>query len=330
MAGGEKKFIFNNKSLLDTGEQLNRVQIGIVASVDDPDSLGRIKVAINGPAHKGGDDGTALADLPWCYPMVPKFFSSTPKVGEGAFILILNDKKTHADRLYFGPVISQLSNLNYDSINSTALSSFSFAITNPLSNFDTIPALKGIFPKVDDIALQGRYNTDVILRKNEILIRAGKFVESQPSDVNPFSFQFNDTTQGYFHIRNNIYLEQLDINNTNKEKGSVVNIVGNKINLLTHANGTPRFDLMNQENQISDEVILEILQKAHPLPFGDLLIEYLKLLKNALLNHVHNAYGQAPPTDLISGGNGVLNVAEFKKKSSDLENRMLSKNIRIN
>jgi hypothetical protein len=325
MAGGEYKYIFGQNKLVPNEEALKRVQIGIVASVDDPNSLGRIKAVIQGPAQKGGDDGLSLDELAWCYPMVPKFFLSTPKVGEAVFIFILNDKKTHADRLYLGPIISQLNKLDYDSINSTALSSFSFALLNPTSNFDTIPALKGVFPLVDDISIQGRYNTDIILRENEILIRAGKFVESTPTQTNPYNFQFNNTTQGYFHIKNNVYLEAQSKSDT-RAKGSVANIIANKINLIS-LNGTPQFNVLQQDGQINDDEILNIIQKAHPVPFGDLLVEYLKLFKKAFLNHVHNAYGQAPPTDLTSG---TLNVTDFRNKSDDLEARMLSKNININ
>ncbi len=329
MAGGEYKHIFGqNTSLTNKEESLKRVQIAIVSSVDDPDSLGRIKAAIQGPPQKGGDDGVALSDLAWCYPMVPKFFTSTPKVGEAVFIFILNDKKTHADRLYLGPIISQLNNLNYDSINSTALSPFSFAILNPTSNFETVPALQGVFPLIDDIAIQGRFNTDIILRENEILLRAGKLTQTTPTATNPYNFQFNNTTQGYFHVRNNVYLEPQSTTNTTRAKGSVANIVANKINLITHANGTPQFKVLDQDGQIADDEILNIIQNAHPLVFGDLLVQYLRLFKKAFLSHVHNSYGQAPPTDLTTSG--TLSVSDFRKLSDDLEARMLSKNININ
>lgn len=328
MAGGTNKYIFgNSRQEYDNQPIIKNVQIGIVALVDDPNSLGRIKVAIKGPANKGGDDGTSINDLPWCYPMVPRFFASPPKIGEAVFILLFNEQKSFSDRLYFGPIISQYDKLNFDSINSTALNSFTFALTNPSSNYSTIPALNGVFPKDDDIAIQGRYNTDVILRRNEILIRAGKFVESTPTDTNPFNFTFNNTNQGYFHIRNNVFIEPPNNTNTPRKSGSVVNVVGSKINLLTHDNGTPKFNLMNQDDQISDEELLNIIQTAHPLPFGDVLVKYLRLLKNALLTHVHNNNG-LPPTDLTVGT--AQNISIFKKSADDLENKMLSKNININ
>lgn len=324
---GENKFISNRPTVLSTVDNIKSVQIGVVSSIDDPDALGRIKVKIPGPANKGGDDGIAVEDLPWAYPMVPKFFTSPPKIGEGVFVFIFSREKSHSDRLYLGPIISQLSNLNLDPVSSTALSPFTFAVINPKVNVSMIPALNGVFPKADDIAIQGRYNTDFLLRTNEILIRAGKFVETTPNDNNPFPFQFNTETQGFFHVRNAVPLQR-PVENVTTPIGSVVNIVGNKINLLTHKDGIPRFNLTNQDDQISNDEILNILDKAHQLPFGDILIQYLKLLKTAFLNHVHNGNGK-PPTDLVSGG-AKQDVLEFKKAAEDLENRMLSNNIRIN
>lgn len=327
--GGDNKYITNKPTILSQASQIKNVQIGVVVNIDDPNSLGRIQVKIPGFANKGGDNGIDLNDLPWCHPMVPKFFTSLPRVGEGVFIITFSDEKLNSDRLYLGPIISELTNLDMDPVSTTALGQFTFGLIASNVNIDSVPAIKGIFPKKDDIAIQGRYNTDILLRNNEILIRAGKFVESTPNDNNPYSFEFNTNTPGFFHIRNNIPLERKsDQTNEKQSIGSVTNIVSSKINLLTHKDGTPRFDLANQDDQISDDEILKILETAHPLPFGDLMIQYLKLLKNAFLNHVHNNNG-TPPTDLVTSGNQQA-VLEFKKNAEDLENRMLSPNIKIN
>jgi len=72
----------------------------------------------------------------------------------------------------------------------------------------------------------------------------------------------------------------------------------------------------------------KILSEAHQLVFGDILLEYLRLLKDAFYSHVHNGNGN-PPTDLTTSGN-KLALALFKKNADDLEKSMLSKNIRIN
>lgn len=316
------RYITNQPLVTSEVPTLKNVQIGIVVSIDDPLGMNRIKVSIPGPANKGGDDGTSLDLLPWCIPMTPKFFTSVPKLNELVFVIFLDSQKTHSDRLYFGPIIPQLNYLNFSDKNN-ALSPFTFGTRTTTVNFDNIPALRGVFPKNDDIAIQGRYNTDIILRKNEILIRAGKFVESTPNENNPYFFEFNNTTQGYIQIRNDIPIERANERNE-QQKGSVTNIVGSKINLLTHANGDPRFNLLNQNDQLSNDEILNILENAHPLPFGDILVQYLKLFKTAFINHVHNNNGLKPT------GTGDKSVQNFVKQAEALEAAMLSKNIRIN
>jgi hypothetical protein len=68
----------------------------------------------------------------------------------------------------------------------------------------------------------------------------------------------------------------------------------------------------------------KILSEAHQLPFGDvLLLEYLRLLKDALYGHVHNGSGN-PATDLTADGNKQA-LAIFKSKADELEKQMLSK-----
>jgi hypothetical protein len=318
---------FNSSAANYSSSKTHRnVTIGIVASIDDDQGLNRIKVAINGSASKGGDNGVAIADLPWCYPMQPKFFTSTPKVGESVFIFTFDTDKQHSDRLYLGPIISQPQNLNYDARTTTSLSGFQIGTYAPNVNIDNIPALNGVFPNPEDISIQGRYNTDIILKKNEVLLRSGKFVESTPNANNPFSISFNDKTQGYIQIKNGVILKKGDASTPN-EIGTVTNIISSKINLLTHKDGNPRFNLLNQDNLLSDDELTKILATAHPLPFGDIMLQYLRLLKNALLSHVHNGNGTVP-TDLTSGNSQP--VSQFVKAAENLERQMISANIKIN
>lgn len=324
--GGENKYITNRSTVLSTVDFDKLIQIGVVVSVDDPQSLGRIKVKIAGSSNVGGDENTTIDKLPWCYPMVPKFFMSVPKVGEGVFIMILEKQKQHADRLYFGPIISSLDKLDLDPVGTSALNAFTFGFLQPPVDVNRIPALKGVFPTNNDIAIQGRYNTDLTFKKNELVLRAGKFEQSSPNENNPYPFQFNITTQGYIQIRNDVPISKPY--NGSQDKGSVANIVANKINLLTHKDGSPRFNLTNQDDLFSNDEMLNAILTAHPLPFGDILVQYLTLLKNAFLNHVHNNNGN-PPTDLVIGG-VTQDVREFKKQAENLENQMLSKNIHIN
>jgi hypothetical protein len=319
---GTNKLNRGEKSAYENVSSFKYLKYGEVISVTDEFGLGRIKVRVKGSQSVGGDDGVSNADLPYATPIVPKFLSTYPKVGEAVWVFVLDRTKQQVDRLFIGPIISQLDKLNRDSA-ITSLAGFTFGPVGPKVNVNTIPQLKGIFPDLEDISIQGRYNTDITQKTNEVILRAGKFENVPASDRNPFPFQFNTKTQAYIQIKNDISLGK-EIS----EKGTITNIVANKINLITHKNGSPRFNVTGQDTLISDDEMFRILEEAHQLPFGDVLIEYLKLLKEALFAHVHNGNGN-PATDLTASGNKQA-LATFKSRAEDLEKSMLSKNIRIN
>lgn len=324
---GTNKSAAGRKSTYDSQDHHKIIEIAEVVSVDDPNYLGRIKVRIKGPVSKGGDDNTLDKDLPWCFPLIPKFVSTRPKVKEAVFVFTFSRDKQHIDRLYLGPIISQPQQLNFDPLYVTALAGFSFGSVAPKVSVSTIPQLKGVFPDPEDITIQGRFNTDITQKKNEVVIRAGKFEFTNPDSNNPFPFKFNSTTQGYIQIKNDVIIIPKS-DSQQEQKGSVTNIVSNKINLLTHKNGNPRFNLTDQDQLITESELDRILELAHPLGFGDIQLEYLRLLKDAFLSHVHNGHGN-PPTDIIRSGN-KLPLSIFKSRCDELENKMLSSNIRIN
>ena len=325
--GTNKVFMPNSPYLQDNFRYL---KYGVVDSIEDEYGMGRIKVRVNGSPTVGGDGDTPTADLPWAFPLLPKHLSTIPKVGEVVWIFVMGKTSQHADRLYIGPIISQLDKLNEDRFSAaTPLRPFTFGQLTPgkaVTGIDTtntiIPELVGVFPKADEISIQGRYNTDITQKNNEIVIRAGKF---ESSDTNVYKIAFNSKTQGFIQIKNGVKLPVEGSDAT--ETGTVTNIVSSKINLLTHKNGSPTIAL-NQTDLISDEELKNILKDAHQLPFGDILLDYLRLLKDAIFSHVHNGNGN-PATDLSASGN-IQAVAALKSQAEDLEKRMLSKNIRIN
>ena len=324
---GKNRLSRGDKNPLENTKSFKHFELGTVISVIDPNYLGRIKIRIKGPRNVGGDDGILDDDLPWASPMLPKILSIQPKVGEAVFVFVFNQDRQHADRVYIGPIISQPQQLDFDPYHITALAGFTFGSESPNVSVSTIPQLKGVFPKQEDVSIQGRFNTDITQKKNEIVLRAGKFESSKPDKNNPFQFKFNAKSQGYIQIKNDVVVQPKSSEQA-EERGTVTNIVSSKINLLTHKNGSPRFNLTNQDNLISDEELASILESAHQMVFGDVLLEYLKLLKEALFAHVHNGNGNTP-TDLTASGNKQA-LAVFKAKADDLEKQMLSKNIRIN
>ena len=325
----------DKKNLYENALTHFNVRYGVVTSLEssagpiENKGLGRIKVRIKGSMTTGGDDSILDENLPWCFPLMPKHFSVQPKVGEVVLLFVFSKQQQHVDRLYIGPIISQLPKLNEDPFLYSALNGFSFGVESPLVNPAQIPDLNGVFANPEDVVVQGRYNTDITQKVNEIVIRAGKF---ENATTNEFKIAFNFKTQGFIQIINDARVvtteetNNLDAAEFDKFFGSMTNIVSNKINLISH-NGTPKFNL-NQETLLSDSEMIRILDEAHQLPFGDVLLEYLKLMKDALFSHVHNGSGN-PPTDLTISGNKQA-LAAFKSKADSLEKAMLSRNVRIN
>ena len=331
MIGGSNKLNRGVPSYNDEKSSFNYLKYGEVKSIEDPLGLGRVKVWIKGTSINGGDDETFAREgvngLPWCTPLLPKHLQVTPKIGEGVFIFLFSREKENADRLYIGPLISSPIKLDYDDAKTTALAGFTFGPFQAPVNVANIPDLNGVFPDKEDVSIQGRFNTDITQRKNEIILRVGKFDTKTDNNValeNPYGIKFNTQTQGFIQIKNNVKLPTESTTEAKTRYGSVTNIVSNKINLITH-NGSPVFNVPKANDAIPTDELENILANAHQLPFGDILLRYLILLKEAFLSHVHNGNGNIA-TDLSP----KTSVADFSSKAAQLEQTMLSKNIRIN
>jgi len=254
-------------------------------------------------------------DLTNCFPLLPKHINVVPKIGEVVNILVFNNGTKFADRFYIGPVISSPLKLKLDTVDKSALAGLSISPVAPNVNVDTIPENKGVFPAREDVSLQGRDNSDLILKNNEALLRAGQH------ELNN-SLVFNNKNPAYIQLKFNAKLKASEDKSSKAEYGSVVNLVANKINLLTHKEGAPRFTLTDQDGYISESELLKILDEAHPLVFGDTLLEYLKKLELALMNHVHRFPGLKPSA--IDGENFIKEYLEYPVQT------ILSKNVKTN
>jgi hypothetical protein len=299
------KFNFNSANYREDGKPDNIFHIGVVEDNLDAADAGRIKVRV-----KGIDDHiTDVGELPFVFPLMSKFIHVIPKAGETVWVMFPDKQNPFYNRVYIGPIISQPQNLRSDPhvISSTAGLDGGFAGLK--ASPSSFPESKGIYPNVGDVAIQGRYNNDILLKENEIQIRVGKFNQSNKDGEIP---HFNKLNPTYIQLKQS----------KTQDEGGVINVVGSKINLLSHKDGNPRFNLSDQDNMISDEQLSKILDEAHPLVFGDLLIEYLNLLKEAFINHVH-AYNGTKPEDL-KGMNAKKKFLEFDVS------RIISKNIKIN
>ena len=311
------KYAFGGGSIYNRGSgkslETTIFYYGIVVSNIDELGANRIRVRINGI-----DDHVNDSKLSYAFPMVQKFFHIVPKLGETVLVFLPDVKNPHIDRVYVGPIISQPQNLQKDNELYSSMSTLDSGNLEPKPSPNTIPENRGVYPNPEDVAVQGRNNSDIIFRDKEAIIRAGQFNSKVAIGDIP---QFNKVNPSYIQIKHDVVLNESE-DKRDIERGGVINVVSNKINLLTHKGGSPRFILNDQESNISDDELLKIIKEAHPLVFGDNLIEFIKIFINAFNNHVH-AYPGMNPQDK-SGENNIDKLLEYNLES------ILSKNIRIN
>jgi hypothetical protein len=244
------------------------IYYGEVISIEDSTDGGRIQVKI-----LGLDNKTPNADLPWCYPLLPKFFHIYPQVGEVVRVFIEDIKYPERSRYWMGSVISQPQKIGYDSVY-TALSTTNMALTIPSPAPSTYPDADGVFPLKTDVALVGRINADVIVRINEVHIRAGKHENDNilklntknPADIS-LVYESKTGSTGY--------------------QSSTV-VMSDKIALISHT-GTPQFKPARVEQKDRERIFAE----GHPMTRGDVLVEALNIMRNALINHIHG-YSNLP------------------------------------
>jgi hypothetical protein len=160
----------------------------------DPMMLGRIR------ARLLTDDYSAIVksitDPPWdeekdawetrdpfiFNPLMPYFMYQVPKVTEMAQVLYVNKDFKYQNQYYIQNTFSSPTTTGYEYYqggNKFTGTGTQLKNPKPLKNKDgtyTDKAIhKGVFPEPGDNALLGRGSADVIVKQDEILIRAGKF-----------------------------------------------------------------------------------------------------------------------------------------------------------
>jgi hypothetical protein len=269
------------------------IYYGEVISIDDSTDGGRIQVKI-----QDLDNRTTLSDLPWCYPMLPKFFHIYPQVGEIVRVFIEDIRFPQRSRFWIGSVISQLHKIGYDSVY-TALSTTNIGLTIPEPAPSTYPDADGVYPLKTDVALIGKVNTDVILRINEVHIRAGKHENNNVLKLN---------TKNPAHI--GLVFEKKG--DTDEYYSNTI-IQSDKIALISHS-GNPQF----KAARLKPEDRQRIFDEGHPIARADVLVEALEIFRRALINHIH-AYSNLP-----ADKNSIIKDLESINLEAILQNNIVT------
>ena len=280
----------------------------------------RIKVRLDSDGNK------ETAELPWAFPLNPKVFQAVPKVGEGVFVVTSNFGKSNSQRYYIGPIISQPQYQEFCDYGvggrgpAMSLLSTSKPMTEkPLTAISRKKeATNGAFPKLQDVALIGRGQEDVILKyrnttsgkESEIDLRAG--IRLEPTDTNlkfmKGNIVFNTQDPGYIQVKysnNGVAGLKSGQGDNDEDKyesiddrsaNSVINLVSDKINLISHKDSNRFGELItDRENLIRNGELDQIMSMLHRAVYGDELIIILKKIVSVLATHTH-PYSMMAPT----------------------------------
>lgn len=295
----------------------------VIKVLDDNDGL-RIRARI--PYF---DDNIPEEQLPYAFPLLPKFVHINPQIGEAVLIFTQAANKPSTDRFFIGPIISQPYMMSFDPYETSATKLLKGAsVTKPYPKVDMNPSNTGTLPKREDIAIEGRCNADIVLKDEEIRLRCGHKKNPRNSVVTDRLIR-NDINPAYIQIKYGVIPadvkegrdpDPVNITNTNGYNDSgLINIVADRINLLTHDSPT-YFNLHDKNELINTDELKKVFKEAHPMVYGDLLVEYLKQLVDVFRNHIHT-FAYNPPS---------FDLNQKKLFDHNLNKELLSKNILIN
>lgn len=297
------------------GNQTSRlIYPAIVVNNEDPLGQKRIIARIisldeNGKINGGRDRDTQTENLPFCVPMMPNHFHIIPLVDEMVYILLENPSDNSAPRYYMGSQINSPFKLKYQSY-AEANRVFKYTNFNLNQNPNSNISASVILPKSGDIAIQGRGDSDVLLRSREVILVSGKFKKG--------TFDVNDETPSSFQI----IQKENDEDSELIPRYSQANLTSSNINIFSHRGKFRDSAIASLEKSEEVKSFGELAQTLHPSVFGDELIKVLDLIVKVLLNHIHTP--QKP----------LLSIPESEELSTyTIENnlqRIISNHVRIN
>lgn len=278
-----------------------------VVSIDDDTDADRIKVRLSPEDNSRSDD-----ELDYAFPLLPKAFHIKPKVGEAVLVITAVANDGNSQRYYIGPVISQDHRLYSDPYFGGADSFLrgSYKKLDPAPRMD--PEQDGILPGDNDVMIRGRKNADLRITDDDARLEAGvKVVDGQDE----YRMSFNKTNPSYMKVK---YHETPLSDNTH----STAAIVADKICLLS--NTSPEYyNTTDRNSLVSDDELNKVIESAYRLPYGEKLVEFLKVFVDAFMKHTHN-FSMLPP-------NPYWTETLASEKAALLDNgQMLSNTARIN
>ncbi len=325
---------FGQSGISGQGNRSNRIIYpAIVRDVEDKASQNRIRAEIvhfddEGNIKGGKDNNTPLDKLPICIPLLPEFVHVRPQVGESVIIIMENPADVTAPRYWIGPIRTSQLKMDFESYQQSqsifSRSSFKQGEIQDSESNEKNARVNSIIPQQPEIALQSKEDSDVTLKRREVLIRAGKF-EKDKIEINitrPCRIQLRQVDQQ----QRQAGVFTTGLNNRSFSPFSQINIEATNINLISTEgkNRDPEAENIETEtNRQNLERFGGTTGQLHPVVFGDELIALLKLMINFMLTHIHT-----PQKPAVAPLEDIAQLSLFKTDTKIQE--LVSKNIRVN
>ncbi len=288
----------NNTESNALGKTSRTMYIATVLPYEDTERAGRIKVRI-----KGLDDKKLDSELPIVWPFLPLYINIVPKIGETVKIILYDSKNDDSYREYIGPMIPQLGEkLLGTNTPEEARAGREGEIVPFFESIKFIPTAEGVYPKEEEIAIQGRNNADLVFKDSEVMIRAAKFLPKQPNvknDKNPAYIQIKTLNPGKYTEDPNIdatsssYKKNFLAAEKDSKTRTDIKMVSNKIYLVGRDSSSSVVKpFMTDEEQSTIE------KNLHPIVYGDILKDFIERLFKWIQTHTH-AYHNVPQNPAV-------------------------------
>lgn len=115
-------------------------------------------------------------------PLIPYYLYSVPKIDETCLVMYMSPEDKFVNQFYIQSTFYSPTSTSfqfYEGGNKGLGTAIQYSNAKPLKNIDGTytdkEKHKGVFPEPGDNSVLGRGSSDVIVKENEVLIRAGKF-----------------------------------------------------------------------------------------------------------------------------------------------------------
>lgn len=243
----------------------------------------RIKVRLSEHSQTLNNNSTA-----WAWPLLPKHLQIMPKVGEMVLIFIPQLDNLQTNLFYIGPIISQDYYLDHGGSYS-ALSLLQGVSTTPLCHPQANSENDGTYPDSNTVAIQGRGDAAMWLKDEELRLMCGHKPHwkdrTNIERADPGSLVFNRENLSYIQMKYGNYKEA-----NGKQFNSVVNIVADRIHLLTHngANSVSNVTVTDNKELMTTASIEKFASEGQRVVYGDELISFLNKFRQVFRDHTHH------------------------------------------